>query len=101
MQTPCGPPQQVHTAHIWNRPTSRRREGSIPAPPSKNVFLSLGVHSHSSASAAAVALLVLPPLLACEHGGDRPGQFLQYKRAARYRHGGKREWTCLCLLCES
>ena len=45
MHTPCGPPQQVHTAHIWNLPTSLRRRGTIPAaPPSTYVFLSLGLH---------------------------------------------------------
>lgn len=54
MHIPCGPPQQVHTAHTWNRPTSRRpRQWSMP-PPSKNVFLSRGVH-------AAVSVTLPPP----------------------------------------
>jgi hypothetical protein len=44
MHIPCGPPQQVHTAHTWNRPTSRR-PCQCSMPPSKNVFLSRGVHA--------------------------------------------------------
>jgi hypothetical protein len=61
MHIPCGPPQQVHTAHTWNRPTSRRpRQRSMP--PSKNVFLSRGVH----AAAESVAFPP-PPVPACSY----------------------------------